>query len=196
MGLFGFFRNKTNNKEQLSERPPIAAEYLDDAPPAVRMAEAMRYYEMYRESIELISKTVYCRTFFYRYGFALENAQNIIRLSAGLKNEDAARDLYDVLIREKTNIVNDFLFRCYDAGKIRYVENDIVPYMADIPHVCKELLQMMLEYESLEHISVQRDSSAGLFRMLLGAQMVSEAVSSRKESRRRNGEASARTYRD
>ena len=77
MGLFNIFKKKTPKSEPKLDRPPIAAEYLDGAPPAVRMAEAMRYYEMYMESVDLISKTVYCKTFFYRYGFALENAQKI-----------------------------------------------------------------------------------------------------------------------
>ena len=114
-GAGAFFTWRWQKKKAKAEtvdlgRPPIEAEYLDGAPPAVRMAEAMRYYEMYMESIDLISKTVYCKTFFYRYGFALENAQKIHRLSKGLDNEAAAKDMYDVLVREKTNIVNDFLY--------------------------------------------------------------------------------------
>ena len=188
MGLFDFLKKKPSPQKEGLGRPPIMAEYLDGAPPAVRMAEAMRYYEMYMESIDLISKTVYCKTFFYRYGFALENAQNILRLSKGLKNENAARDMHDILVKEKTNIVNDFLFRCYDAGKIQYVKKDIVPYMSEVPKESKKLLQMVLEYEDLEKISVQRNSSAGLFAMLLGAQMLSGSGSKTRESRSCNGD--------
>ena len=188
MGFFNLFKKKTKDQDTELGRPPIAAANLNGAPPAVRMAEAMRYYEMYMESVDLISKTVYCKTFFYRYGFALENAQKIHRLSKGLDNEAAAKDMYDVLVREKTNIVNDFLFRCYDAGKIQYVKKDIVPYMSDVPKKSKELLQMMLEYESLENIAVQRNASAGLFALLLGAQMLSESGSGHKDSRYCNGD--------
>ena len=188
MGLFDFLKKKPSPQKEGLGRPPIMAEYLDGAPPAVRMAEAMRYYEMYMESIDLISKTVYCKTFFYRYGFALENAQNILRLSKGLKNENAARDMHDILVKEKTNIVNDFLFRCYDAGKIQYVKKDIVPYMSEVPKESKKLLQMMLEYQDLEKIPVQRNASAGLFAMLLGAQMLSGSGSKVRDSRYCNGD--------
>lgn len=188
MGLFDFFKKKPSSQKNELDRPPIMAECLDNAPTAVRMAEAMRYYEMYMESVDIISKTVYCKTFFYRYDFALENAQKILRLSKGLKNEDAARDMHDILVKEKTNIVNDFLFRCYDAGKIQYVKKDIVPYMAVVPQESKKLLAMMLEYEDLEKISVQRNASAGMFAMLLGAQMLSGSGSKTRDSRYCNGD--------
>lgn len=188
MGLFDFLKKKPSPKAEKLDRPPIMAEYLDNAPPAVRMGEAMRYYEMYMESVDIISRTVYCKTFFYRYSFALENAQKIIRLSKGLKNEKAARDMYNVLANEKTNIVNDFLFRCYDAGKIQYVKKDILPYMAEVPAESKKLLQMMLEYEDLEQISVQRNAAAGLFAMLLGAHILSGSGSKTGDSRYCNGD--------
>ena len=188
MGLFDFFKKKTPNAEQGLGRPPMAVEYLDGASPSLRMAEATRYFEMFMESVELISKTVYCRTFFYRYGFALENAQKIIRLSKGLKNEAAAREMCDILVQEKTNIVNDFLFRCYDAGKIHYVKTDIIPYMDEVPAESQDLLQTMLEYEQLEKVSAQRNSCAGLFALLLGAQLLTGLASPANKSHYCNGD--------
>ena len=188
MGLFDFFKKKAPSVDQSLGRPPMAVEYLDGASPALRMAEATRYFEMFMESVELISKTVYCRTFFYRYGFALENAQKIIRLSEGLKNEDAAREMHDILVQEKANIVNDFLFRCYDAGKIHYVKTDIVPYMDEVPEESRELLQTMLEYKQLEQVSAQRNSCAGLFALLLGAQLLTGLASPTNKSHYCNGD--------
>ncbi len=178
MGLFDFFKKKNT-----LDRPPLVMERPDDVPPAVRMAEAKRYYEMYLESVELISKTIYCKTFFYRYGFALENAQKILRLSKGLQNEDAARDMHDILVKEKVNIVNDFLFRCYDAGKIQYVKKDIVPYMNELPKESKKLLQAMLEYESLDDVPIKRGACDELFAVILSAYVADKLVSGDKESR-------------
>ena len=60
--------------------------------------------------------------------------------------------------------------------------------MSDVPKKSKELLQMMLEYESLENITVQRNASAGLFALLLGAQMLSGSGSGHKDSRYCNGD--------
>lgn len=73
MGFFSFLEKNTTQKP-MPERPPMAGECLDDFPTNVKMAEATRYFEMFQESVDIISKTVYCRTFFYRYGFAVENA--------------------------------------------------------------------------------------------------------------------------
>ena len=129
MGLFDLFKKKP----AVHTRPPIQSENPEAFPPEVRLAQAAQFIRLMEDSVRLISTTLYCKTFFYRYSFALENAQKIIRLSKGLKNEKAARDMYNVLANEKTNIVNDFLFRCYDAGKIQYVKKDILPYMAEVP---------------------------------------------------------------
>ena len=188
MGLFNMFKKKPAEKPTLLDRPPMAVEYLDNAPPSVKMAEAARYFEMFQESVEIVSKTVYCRTFFYRYGFAVENAQKVLQLCKGLKNEKAAQDILDIIIREKQNIVNDFLFRCFDAGKIHYVKGDIIPYMDQVPEESKELLQTMLEYEQLEKVSAQRNSCAGLFTLLMGAQLLSGLASKNNHGHYCNGD--------
>ena len=43
MGLFDFFKKKAPEKTAVLDRPPMAVEYLDGYPPAVKMAEAARY---------------------------------------------------------------------------------------------------------------------------------------------------------
>ena len=186
--LSNLFKKKTEAKTKTLDRPPLDIECLDDSPSAIKMAEAARYFEMFQESIDLISKTVYCQTFFYRYGFALENAQNIIRLSKGLKNEKAALEMRDILIREKANIVNDFLFRCYDAGKIQYVKKDIVPYLSELPPESKELLQTMLEYGAVTTTRFQRNSCAGLFALFAAATLITGLIPENDHSRRCNGD--------
>lgn len=172
MSLFDFFKKKHPNNQGRLDRPPLAVEYADKLPMPLKMAEAMRYFEMFLESVEIVSKTVYCKTFFYRYDVAVENAKKVLQFSKGLDNEKAAQDMMDILVSEKTNIVNDFLFRCYDAGKIGYVEKDIIPYMAEVPQESKKLLQTMLECEGLDQVSEHPNSCAGLFALLLGAQLL------------------------
>ena len=168
MGLFDFFKKKP------VERPPLATGSANNCSPALKMAEATQYFQMLLDSVEIISKTIYCKTFFYRYGFAVENARKVLQLSKGLSNENAAQDMLDILVREKTNIVNDFLFRCYDAGKIGYVEKDILPYMAEVPEKCKQLLKAMLESEDLENIAAEPNTCDQLFALILSATIATE----------------------
>ena len=96
MGLFNFFKKKPAPKSEVLDRPPMAVEYLDNYSPAIKMAEAARYFEMFQESVDLISKTVYCKTFFYRYGFALENARKVDDYLKGMDcNSFGVTDVWD-----------------------------------------------------------------------------------------------------
>ncbi|MBP3628507.1 MAG: hypothetical protein J6I95_03470 [Anaerotignum sp.] len=172
MGLFSFFKKKEPKKPQATAHKSNYGKYPADWPEELKMAQAMQHFRIMMESVEIISKTVYCKTFFYRYGFAVENAQIILNLSRGCKNEQAAQDMYDILISEKVNIANDFLFRCYDAGKIQYIKKDIVPYLKDMPRESKELLSAMVELENLDNIQYHPGACAGLFTLLLGATLI------------------------
>ncbi len=116
----------------------------------------------------------YCGTFFSRYDLAVERAQSILELSKGFDNEKAAREMLDILKSEKVNIVNDFLFRCYDAGKIQYVNKDIVPYMQDVPKESARLLTAMLEYENLENVTARPNACDEMFALILSATIATE----------------------
>lgn len=177
MGLFSFLKKKEPERPKASSLPNGYGEYPDDWPVKLKMAQAAQHFQLMMDSVDIISKTVYCKTFFYRYGFAVENAQIVRNLCRGLENEKAAQDIYDILVREKVNIVNDFLFRCYDAGKIRYVKKDIAPYMKDVPEESKELLKAMVELENLDNVQYRPMACAGLFALLLGATLIAGLAS-------------------
>ena len=168
MGLFEWFKKKDQVPENgQTKYPDLWSEQL-------KMAQAAQHFQMMLDSVEIISKTVYCNTFFYRYKFAVENAQTVLDLSRGLKNEKAACEMLDVLKSEKVNIVNDFLFRCYDAGKIQYVNKDIVPYMQDVPAESARLLTAMLESENLENVTAHPNTCDELFSLILSATIATE----------------------
>ena len=188
MGLFRFFKKKETKKPQATDRKTGYGEYPADWPEELKMAQAMQHFRIMMDSVDIISKTVYCKTFFYRYGFAVENAQIILNLSRGCKNEQAAQDMYDILVNEKVNIVNDFLFRCYDAGKIQYVKKDIVPYLKDMPRESKDLLNAMVELENLDNVQYHPGACAGLFALFLGATLIAGLASPGNHSRHCNGD--------
>lgn len=188
MGLFSFLKKKEPERPKTSSLPNGYGEYPDDWPANLKMAQAAQHFRLMMDSVDIISKTVYCKTFFYRYGFAVENAQIVLNLCRGLENEKAAQDMYDILVSEKVNIVNDFLFRCYDAGKIQYVEKDIVPYMKDMPKESKELLKAMVELENLDNVQYQPMACAGLFALLLGATLIAGLASPSNHSHYCNGD--------
>lgn len=168
MGLFDLFKKKDQVPENRQTK------YPDSWPEQLKMAQATQHFQMMLDSVEIISKTVYCNTFFYRYNFAVENAQTVLDLSRGLKNEKAAQEMLDVLKSEKVNIVNDFLFRCYDAGKIQYVNKDIVPYMQEVPVESARLLMAMLESKSLENVTARPNTCDELFALILSATIATE----------------------
>ena len=72
------------------------------------------------------------------------------------------------------NIVNDFLFRCYNAGKIQYVNKDIVPYIQDVPVESARLLTAMLESENLENVTAHPNTCDELFALILSATIATE----------------------
>ena len=144
MGFFNLFR-----KKKAEPAKPAYGEYPHNWPPELKMAQAMQHFRILNDSIELISKTVYPKTFFYRYGLAVQEAQIVAKLSHGLKNEQAAQDMLRTLQEEKKNIVNSFLFRCYDAGKLPSVKDDIRAYKHEMPNESFELFSDMVEYQDL-----------------------------------------------
>ena len=113
MGLFDLFKKKSPVQPAAHNRSPIRTEKANDVPPEIRLAEAMQYIQMMKDSIQLISTTLYCKTFFYRYDFALENAEKVLRLSKGLRNEKEAQDMLDVLAAEDCR---DGVMHCFSGS--------------------------------------------------------------------------------
>ena len=184
MGLFDLFKKKKAPTMEEKQK----TRYPSDWPAGLKKAQAIQHFGLMMDSVDIISKTVYCKTFFYRYGFALENAQLVLELSRGQKNETAAQEMLDILMNEKVNIVNDFLFRCYDAGKIHYVKNDIIPYIKELPPESKDLLDAMIELQNLEERAEKPNVCAGLFLLFAGAELISGLSSKANRAHHCNGD--------
>ena len=188
MGLFDLFKKKSPVQPAAHNRSPIRTEKANDVPPEIRLAEAMQYIQMMKDSIQLISTTLYCKTFFYRYDFALENAEKVLRLSKGLRNEKEAQDMLDVLQKDRVNITNAFLYRCFEAGKIQFVEKDIVPYWDKVPQESREFLQDLLEYQRLTKKSQQSMGTTAILAGFVGAQLMSDLTKKSNHGRHCNGD--------
>ena len=110
----------------------------------LNLAMASRHFEILQDSLNLINSTVYPKTFFGRYKDALEDAQVIMELCGNSKTGKMAENIYNKLTDDKTQIVNDFLHRCNDAGKLQRLEGDIKLYLRDMPQDSIELLEKLL----------------------------------------------------
>lgn len=189
MGLFDLFRKKKPEPEK-----PTCGEYSDNWPPELKMVQAMQHFRILNDSIELISKTVYPKTFFYRYGLAVQEAQVVVNLSKGLENEQAVQDILRTLQQEKTNIINSFLFRCYDSGKLPSVKDDIKAYRSEMPRESFELFSAMIEYQDLlsdDHRDLDRTrllGSAAIAALFVAGAVIGGVSSNHDHSRYCNGD--------
>ena len=188
MGLVDFLKKKTAVKPEPQSRPPIRIDDPEEFSPEVRLAQAAQYIRMMRESIQLVSTTLSCKTFFYRYDFALENAKKVMKLSRGLRNEKEAQDMLDVLQKERANVTNAFLYRCFEAGKIRQVKSEIGPYWDKMPQQSREFLQDLLEYQRLTKESQRSMGKAAVVTGLLGAQVLNDLSEKNNSGHRCNGD--------
>ena len=187
MGLIDFLKKMFSAAPAGQDRPPVRLDDPEAYPPQVRLAEAARYLEMLHESVQIISTTLSCTTFFYRYDFALEKARTVLRLSKGLCNEKEAQEMVDRLERDRGEIINAFLHRCYEAGQIRWVERPIQSYMHKLPPESRQLLADMLQLERLKKSAKRSYTGAAIAVGLLGAKAVSEKTSGHRHSRRCDG---------
>lgn len=189
MGLLDLFRKKKSKPAK-----PAYGEYPDSWPPELKMAQAMQHFRILNDSIELISKTVYPKTFFYRYGLAVQEAKIVAKLSHGLKNEQAAQDILCTLQEEKKNIVNSFLFRCYDSEKWATVKDDIRAHKDEMPNESFELFSTMVEYQDLlidDHRDLNRTrllGSAAIAALFVAGAVIGGITSGHDHSRYCNGD--------
>lgn len=106
--------------------------------------EAINHFDMMIDSIELILETKYPRTFFYRYRFAMENASKVCCLDPKSPYGKKAKQSLDILCKYKTEIVNAFLKRSYEAGKFPYVKDEIFAERGSMPKECYEYFCQLL----------------------------------------------------
>lgn len=143
MGFFGFRKKKQAEEvdifQFLSELPRDGrdlvtyAMFRPKSAATVEDFEVINHYDMMIDSIELILQTKYPRTFFYRYQFAVENAEAVRRLSFCGTYAKRARQVLEILDKHKAEIVNAFLKRSYEAGKFPYVKGEIMAERTSMP---------------------------------------------------------------
>lgn len=109
-----------------------------------RAFDAIQHYNMMVESIRLILDTKYPKIFFYRYRFAIEKAEIVCGLDkTGSHGKNAQRCLV-ILRKNKTDLVNAFLTRCFDAGKLLIVKDEILAERSNIPKESYEYFCQLL----------------------------------------------------
>ena len=111
----------------------------------LNLAMASRHFEILQDSLNLINSTVYPKTFFGRYKDALEDAEAIMELCGNSKTGKMAENIYNKLTDDKTQIVNDFLRRCNDAGKLQRFKADMELYLEEMPQDSIELFENLLK---------------------------------------------------
>lgn len=177
MGLFERLKNNSASKAQVNQREaePSFVELMDDWD-ASEMFEAVQRVRLLNDSIELVFKTVYPKTFFYRYGFAIEQAQRLLKLSRGKNNEYIVRKFLETLESGKTSICNDFLVRCFMAKKLVYVEEELQEYMDEMSDESYDVLLKLLNYTEDDAVAEHRSPSlfAGLALFFVLGSLLSE----------------------
>ena len=113
--------------------------------------DTVYHFDMMVDSIELILDTKYPRTFFYRYRFAMENAAKVCCLDKHGMYGRKARQTLDILCKNKTDIVNAFLKRSYEAGKFPYVKEEILAERGSMPKESYEYFCSLLNPSTGKH---------------------------------------------
>jgi len=157
MGWFGRSKRKNDDRYICSDEDFVYGKEADKYPDTLKLMYAQERGRVLFESIDLISKTVYPKTFFSRYKTAIREAKTIIRLSKGYDSEKEMKKILDELYDSKSEIFNDFFNRCDDAGKLPFVKDEIIAHRAEIPEDSYEFFEGLLdcltdEYDEEEYI--------------------------------------------
>ena len=155
MGLFDMFKKK-KSEPKFSPVAPDAAygEYPEDWPQELKLAQAYQHFGIMRDSVELIHKTVYPKTYFSRYRTAVKEAEVVAKLCKDHELGKLAMQTLAVLLSSREQITNDFLDRCDAAGKLPFVRNELISYKSEMPEgsykYFEELLNCAIDDEDLE----------------------------------------------
>lgn len=147
MGLFSRKKKQqpVNSRYVCSDEEFIFGKDADSYPDELKLMYAEERGRVLFESIDLISKTVYPKTFFSRYNTAIREAKTIIRLSQGYPSEKEMRKILDELYDSKNEIFEEFFDRCDAAGKLPFVKDEITAYRSEIPTESYEYFESLLE---------------------------------------------------
>ena len=155
MGIFSFKKQKRNNPvdvyDLFSEIHHDGRDLSDFANGRSRISfnefhafDVIQHFDMMVDSIELILETKYPKTFFYRYHFAIENAEKVCCLDRYGFHGKKAKHYLEILRKYQVDIVNAFLKRSYEAGKLFAVKNEIIAERSNIPKESYEYFCQLL----------------------------------------------------
>lgn len=149
MGLFEIFKKKKKTP-QFSPIDPNAGygEYPDDWPMELKLAQAAQHFQIMRDSVELINKTVYPQTYFYRYKTAMREAEVVINLCKHHKLGKLAADTLAFLRSNRVEVTNDFLDRCDADNKLLFIKNDLIAMQDQMPAECFAYLEELLDHHT------------------------------------------------
>ena len=146
MGLFDIFKKK-QNAPSFSPVDSNAGfyEFPDDWSTELRISQASRHFEIMRDSVDLIYKTVYPKTFFSRYRTAVHEAEVVIKLCKHHEFGRLATQTLALLLSDRVEITNSFLDRCDSAGKLPFIKNDLIAMRTEMPEECFDYFEELLD---------------------------------------------------
>lgn len=87
-------------------------EYPKNWSKEMKLAQAMRHYNLMYDSVELVEETVSEDTFRNRYESAVREAKIVMNLCGKTRIGIRAERILRYLTKEREQIINDFLTRC------------------------------------------------------------------------------------
>ena len=149
MGIFSFRQKKGISGDVAALFPkmqPDGRELRDFSD--FHSFDIVQHYNMVADSVALILNTKYPRTFFYRYQFAMEAAAKVISLDKCGYHGRHARQTLKVLRQHRAEIINAFLKRCCDTGKLAAFREEILRESGGLPEECDRYLRSLLHSQS------------------------------------------------
>ena len=145
MGLFDIFKKKKTTTN-FSPVDPNAGygEYPNDWPMELKLAQASQHFQIMRDSVELINKTVYPKTYFYRYETAVREAEVVIKLCKRHELGKMAAETLAFLLSSRVEVTNNFLDRCDAANKLPFIKNELIAMHDKMPAECFEYFEELL----------------------------------------------------
>ena len=103
-----------------------------------------RAKEVLADSLNLIDTTVYPKTFFDRFDYAIVQAERFTEITKTERHLAYARGVISYLRKNKGEKTKAFIDRCYSSGKLYGVKDELLSGKYDMPPEAKEYLRKLL----------------------------------------------------
>ena len=112
---------------------------------------AFRFNEILSDSLKLIEKTTYPKTFFGRYNDALINADKIYTTTHSEENKAYAREIIDDLEKNRDKRIIEFVDRCHLKGNLYSIKDELLSGQYDIsPETVSYINELVAKIEAEE----------------------------------------------